>query len=77
MKKSEKIGIVIVVILAIIFITVLVSGNNSKKEKKQNFCNGLCYNSGVDTWSLMTEPKDENNNYSTKAECVSACLLKK
>jgi FtsZ-interacting cell division protein ZipA len=76
MKKSEKIGIGIVTVLAIILIAILLSGD-SKKEKKQNFCNGLCYNSGSEMWSMMTEPRDDYNSYSTKNECVNACLLKK
>lgn len=77
MKKSEKIGIAIVVVLAIILVSVLLSGN--KGNTKKDYCNGLCLPSGPETWSLMGEPvgEDNNNNFPTKDECISACLLKK
>ena len=76
MKKSEKIGIVIVAILAIILVSVLWSGN--KGNTKKDSCDGRCVSSGPETWFLIGEPVNEdNNNFSTKDECISACLLKK
>ena len=76
MKKSEKIGIAVVTVLAIILISMLWSGN--KGNTKKDYCEGICLPSGPETWFLMGEPADEdNNNFSTKDECISACLLKK
>ena len=77
MKTSEKIGITVVAILAIILTSTLLSGN--KDNTKKDFCDGICLPSGPETWFLMGEPAGEenNNNFSTKDECISACLLKK
>lgn len=76
MKKSEKIGIVVVAILAIILVSVLLS--DSKSNSKKSSCDGLCLPSGPETWFLIGEPMGEDNNsFSTKEECIDACLLKK
>ena len=79
MKKSEKIGIVIVAILAIILASVLLSARGNNKTSKQDFCAGLCQPSGTETWFLIGEPRGGNNdnNFSTKNECINDCLLKK
>jgi len=74
MKKSEKIGILIVIVLSMILVGSLLSGGTSK-TKKENACQNLCqpYSSG--TWFFIGESIDgSNNNFSTKNECIDACL---
>ena len=77
MKTSEKIGIVIVTILAIILVSTLLA--NNKGNTKKDFCDKLCLQRGPENWFSIEEPMDENNgnNFSTKDECINACLLKR
>ena len=78
MKTSEKIGIAIVAILAVILVSTLLAGGNNDKKIK-DFCDGLCQPYDSKTWFFMGEPisGNDDNNFPTKEECVSACLLKK
>ncbi len=74
MKKSEKIGIVVVVILAIILVGILINENKNRPNPKDS-CSKICI-SGPQNWLLLGASPDRNS-FPTKEECISACLLKK
>lgn len=75
MKKSEKIGIVIVVILAVVFVVSIfnVIINGEKRRDLNNACDLICYLKGQDYWTFPGA--DADSYYYTKEECVVACKI--
>ena len=79
MKKSEKVGIIIVVILAVVFaVSIFAGGGNKNQTAVKNPCETMCrpMNAEQDEWSFpkMGPNADYNNTgFYTKEECVSAC----
>ena len=69
MKKTEKIGIIIVIILVI----VMVSGKKDNEKKVSIDCNIACHEIGSLGWVFPGSGPINQNTYLTKDICVSAC----
>jgi hypothetical protein len=79
MKKSEKVGIIIVVVLAVVFaVSIFTGGGNSKKTAPKNICETMCrpMNAEQDEWGfpkIGPNANYTNTGFYTKEECISAC----
>jgi len=75
MKKSEKIGIIIVVVLAVVFAVSIFAGGGSGKNKStvKNVCEIMCYSPDQTYWTFSGANADIY--YYTKEECVAACKI--